>query len=222
MAIDQACGKHLRFVNNITREKSGDDRPDGPVSGFGLCAIDAPQYPTWREAFSTFLLNLLADAKDAGIADIPHDEIKSALETHAAIFDKVIEPRLIIWDMWDGNVLVSFSNPETKTGATISGTIDYERALWGDPLMETTFKSIHAPSAALLEAYGSYKPEEMTLNERLRRAFYDLHLSLIWVIEVTFRGLQELEHGGKDMEMYGRMGINMSLEAIKALGSEAQ
>ncbi|KAF8600308.1 kinase-like protein [Ceratobasidium sp. AG-I] len=221
VVVDQTCGKHVRFVNNIVRDKSGDDRSDGPVSGFGLCAIDAPQYPTWREAFSAFLLNLLEDAKDAAVPDIPHDEIKSALETHAAIFDEVTEPRLVIWDMWDGNVLISFSNPDTKTGASISGTIDYERALWGDPLMETTFKLMQAPSTALLEAYGSYKPAEMTLNERLRRAFYDLHLSLIWVIEVTFRGLEELGHGGKDMQMWGRMGTKMSLETIKALGGGA-
>lgn len=221
LTIDQACGKHLRFVNDILREKSGDDRPDGPVTGFGLCAIDAPRFPTWREAFSNFLLNLLADATDAGIPDIPHDEIKSALETHAAIFDEVTESRLVIWDMWDGNVLVSFSNPDTKTGASISGTIDYERALWGDPLMETTFRAMQVP-AALIEAYGAYKPEEITPNQRLRRVFYDLHLSLIWVIETTFRGLQELEHGGKDMEAWGRMGIKMSLDAIKALGGEGK
>lgn len=213
--VDQACGRHLAFINSITRAKSGDDRPDGPLSEFGLCAIDAPRFSTWREAFSDLLLGLLADAEYAKIPGIPHDEIKSALATHAAIFDEVTEARLVVWDQWDGNILVTFSDPENNSGASVAGTIDYERSLWGDPLMETTFRALMAPPA-LVEAYGAYNPAELTHAQRGRRIFYDLHLSLIWVIEVTFRGIQELEHGGKDMEGYGRMGIQMSLEGLKA------
>ncbi|KAJ1301724.1 hypothetical protein OPQ81_008957 [Rhizoctonia solani] len=209
-------GRHLRFCNEITRAESRDDKPDGPTPEFGLCAIDAPRYPTWREAFTAFVLNLLADAQDALIPDIPHDEIKHLLTLHASAFDEVTEAKLVIWDQWDGNVLISFADPEKKSGASVSGIIDYERALWGDPLMETTFRALMAPPA-LVEAYGAYKPDELTPSQRIRRMFYDLHLSLIWVIEVTFRGLQELEHGGKDMEGYGRMGINMSLEGLRAL-----
>ncbi|KAG9122362.1 hypothetical protein FRC07_001305 [Ceratobasidium sp. 392] len=218
-AVDKACGHHLRYVNNITRAKSGDDRPDGPISEFGHCAIDAPRFPTWREAFSQFILDLLADGEKAGVEGIPHDEIKAVLSTHEAIFDEVTEARLVILDMWDGNILVSFSDPTTKTGASVSGTVDYERALWGDPLMESTFKSLQGASPALLEAYGA---NELTRTERCRRLFYDLHLCLIWLIEVTFRGLKELEKGGKDMEMWGRMGVQMSLQAIKAWSEEKE
>jgi hypothetical protein len=221
LAVDRASGTHLRFVNGITRNKSEDDRPDGPVPEFGLCAIDAPRFPTWREAFSNLLLGLLADAEEGGVDGIPHHEIKTALAAHAAIFDEVTESRLVIWDMWDGNILVSFFDPSNKTGASISGTIDYERSLWGDPLMEGTFRALQA-SPALLEAYGAYKPFELTRTQRCRRLFYDLHLSLIWVIEVTFRGLQELETGGKDMEMWGRMGIKMSLDGIRAWSEESR
>ncbi|CCO33452.1 aminoglycoside phosphotransferase [Rhizoctonia solani AG-1 IB] len=214
--IDQAMGRHLRFCNEITRSNSGDDRPDGSISEFGLCAIDAPRYPTWREAFDAFITSLLADAQDASVPDIPHDEIQQLLTLHASAFDEVNEPRLVVWDQWDGNVLISFADQSNKQGGSVSGTIDYERALWGDPLMETTFRALKAP-VALVEAYGAYKPEELTTSQRIRRMFYDLHLSLIWVIEVTFRGIQELEHGGKDMEGYGRMGIQMSLEGLRAL-----
>ncbi|CAE6387017.1 unnamed protein product [Rhizoctonia solani] len=214
--IDQAMGHHLRFCNEITRANSGDDRPDGPISEFGLCAIDAPRYPTWREAFTNFILNLLTDAQDASVPEIPHEEIQQLLALHAPAFDEVTEAKLVIWDQWDGNVLISFTDLDNKHGGSVSGTIDYERALWGDPLMETTFRALMAP-VALVEAYGAYKPDELTPSQCIRRMFYDLHLSLIWVIEVTFRGIQESEHGGKDMERYGRMGIQMSLEGLHAL-----
>lgn len=214
-AVDKACGHHLRFVHNITRANSGDDRPDGPISEFGLCAIDAPRFATWREAFSDHLLGLLSDGEEAGVEGIPYNDIRATLSAYGSIFDEVTEPRLVIWDMWDGNILVSFSDPSTKSGASVSGTIDYERALWGDPLMETTFKSLQGTSPALLEAYGA---KELTPKERLRRVFYDLHFSLVILIEVTYRGLKELEHGGKDMEMWGRMGIQMCMQGLQALG----
>ncbi|KAF8756055.1 Fructosamine kinase [Rhizoctonia solani] len=160
--------------------------------------------------------DLAGHAQDASIPGIPHEEIKHLLALHASAFDEVTEAKLVIWDQWDGNVLISFTDSEKKSGGSVSGTIDYERALWGDPLMETTFRALMAP-AALVEAYGAYKPEELTASERIRRMFYDLHLSLIWVIEVTFRGIQELEHEGKDMEAYGRMGIQMSLQGLRKL-----
>ncbi|EUC55491.1 aminoglycoside phosphotransferase, partial [Rhizoctonia solani AG-3 Rhs1AP] len=191
--IDQAMGRHLRFCNRIERAlQSGDG--DGPISDFGLCAIDAPRYPTWREAFSSFILDLLVDAQDASIPDIPHDEIRRLLALHASAFDEVTEARLVIWDLWDGNVLVSFTDPDAKLGASVSGTIDYERALWGDPLMETTFRALMAPPA-LVEAYGAYKPDELTSRQRRTG---------------------ELEHGGKDMEQWGRMGIQTSLQGLRA------
>jgi hypothetical protein len=214
LVIDEACGQHLRFVNSITRESSGDDRPGGPVSGFGLCAIHAPRFSTWREAFSSLLLDLLSDAEEGDVENIPHDEIKAALTSHATVFDEVTESSLVIWDMWDGNILISFSDPENKTGVSVSGTIDYERALWGDPLMETSFWALQAPSV-LFEAYGAYKPSELTRTQRCRRLFYDLHLALILVIETTFRGVRELEKGGKDMELWGRAMMKTSIDGIR-------
>ncbi|QRV97345.1 phosphotransferase enzyme family protein [Ceratobasidium sp. AG-Ba] len=217
ITIDKACGRHLRFAHDITRINSGDDRPDGPISEFGLCAIDAPRFSTWREAFSDLFLSVLADGEEAGVEGVPYEDIRAALSAYAGVFDEVTEPRLVIWDMWDGNILISFSEPSTKTGASISGTIDYERALWGDPLMETTFRSVQGASPALLEAYGA---KELTSTERLRRLFYDLHFSLVILIEVTYRGLKDLEKGGKDMEMWGRMGVQMCMQALQTLGSK--
>ncbi|CAE6469241.1 unnamed protein product [Rhizoctonia solani] len=206
--IDQALGKYLKFCHAITR---GDGPPE-----FGLCAIDAPRYPTWREAFSAFIFDLLGDAQDVSIPEIPHDEIKRLLTLHASVFEEVTEARLVLWDLWDANVLISFTDPENKSGASVSGVIDYERALWGDPLMETSFRSLMAPPA-LLEAYGAYKPDELTPAQRIRRLFYDLHVGLIWATDIEFRGIQELEVGGKDMERLGRTCIRTSLEGLRAL-----
>ena len=61
--------------------------------------------------------------------------------------DEITEPRLVYWDLWDGNVMVDTTTHE------LTGMLDLERALWGDPLMESQF-SPHVDSPALLAAYG--------------------------------------------------------------------
>jgi hypothetical protein len=32
LGVDQTCGRHLQFVNDVTCENSGDDRPNGSLS----------------------------------------------------------------------------------------------------------------------------------------------------------------------------------------------
>ena len=56
-------------------------------------------------------------------------------EAHPAL-DEVQSPRLVHWDLWDGNVFV---DPAT---AQITGISDFERSLWGDPLMEVNFGAL--------------------------------------------------------------------------------
>jgi len=43
-------------------------------------------------------------------------------------------PQLVHWDAWDANFFV-------KDGK-ITGILDFERALWADPLMEAQFRAL--------------------------------------------------------------------------------
>jgi hypothetical protein len=52
------------------------------------------------------------------------------------------------WDLWDGNVLV-----DPASGA-LTGYLDFERALWGDPLLEFQFGP-HGRAADVVAGYGS-------------------------------------------------------------------
>lgn len=73
------------------------------------------------------------------------DEMFALLEKDKAIFGEVNFPRLVHWDIWDGNIFV-------KNGK-ITGIIDWERCLWGNALMEAGFRS-YSQSADFLIGYG--------------------------------------------------------------------
>ena len=70
------------------------------------------------------------------------------------------------------------------------GIIDFERALWDDPLMEYYFSHFNQTSP-FLEGYGK---TTLTPSEKGRRALYDFYLDLIFCIECPFRQYEDLNH----------------------------
>ena len=70
----------------------------------------------------------------------------------------------------------------------LTGMLDLERALWGDPLMESQF-SPHVDSPALLAAYGPI--DTMSPGAQRRRALYTMHLHLVMCIEGIYRQYPE-------------------------------
>ncbi len=94
----------------------------------------------------------------------------------------VREARLIHWDLWDGNLFVE--------DRKITGIIDFERALWGDPLMEYYF-SHFARTSSFEEGYGL---SICTDSQRARRSLYDLYFDLVVYIECFYRQYENREH----------------------------
>ena len=85
-------------------------------------------------------------------------------------------PQLIHWDLWDGKVFVLDGH--------ICGIIDWERALWGDPLMDDRFRR-HERSEAFLTGYGQ---KEFSNSETRRILWYDLFLYGVMMTEGAYRG----------------------------------
>ncbi|MDO4336577.1 MAG: phosphotransferase [Eubacteriales bacterium] len=65
----------------------------------------------------------------------------------------------------------------------VTGIIDFERALWGDPLMEVGFRS-YGQSADFLKGYGK---TEFTAAEKTRILWYDIYLFLLLALECDYR-----------------------------------
>lgn len=138
---------------------------------------------SWTDAFRRMMDDVLADGRDLNVElPISYADIEKEIEKRIDALDEVTEPCLVHWDLWDGNVFIH----EGK----ISGIVDFERAFWGDPLIEYYFGKI-GRSAAFDEGYGRGVSTE---SERVRRELYDLYLDLILVIECDYRKYEDQSH----------------------------
>lgn len=160
-------GRYLREINAI----------EG--SSYGI--YSQASHSTWREAFRWLFERLLEDGRSMDV-DLPYRHLQSRLEALLPLLDSVRQSRLVHWDLWDGNIFVV---PET---GEVTGIIDFERALWGDPLMEINFMNA---SEGFIEGYGA----NLALGEdaaRVRR-LYTIYLSLVGIIEAPYREYESKE-----------------------------
>ena len=146
---------------------------------FGRSAPAAPRFDTWREAFGSLVLDLLADATDVDV-DLPvaAGKLAAIVESHLDALDAVTTPRFVHWDLWDPNVFV---DPATNE---VVGIIDFERVLWADPLMEAQFTNKRKHDR-VVDAYGRRLFDEPGALER--RRLYDLYLYLVMLVECSYR-----------------------------------
>ncbi|WP_437542280.1 aminoglycoside phosphotransferase family protein [Sorangium sp. So ce367] len=165
-SIDLHIGEIVRAINGFTGTYFGyDGNPDLRAS-------------TWREAFTRIMESVLEDGARKGVAyDQGYDEIRAAVLRHAPALDEVTTPCLVHWDVWNPNVFV-------KEGR-VAGIIDFERALWADPLMEAQFRLLSAEGiTSCMRGYGK---TSFTFEEERRCRLYSLHLALVMNTECYYR-----------------------------------
>ncbi len=161
--LDYESGQIERAIASLTSSR------------FGFIASEEYQYASLYEFIHKLYENVFSDMKARDIPiDPTGDEIFALLQKDKPYFDEVKQARLTHWDMWDGNVLV-------KDGH-ISGIIDWERALWAEPLMDERFRNNLNP--ALLLGYGQ---AEFSHAEKRRRLWYDLIVALTMKTEAVYR-----------------------------------
>jgi aminoglycoside phosphotransferase (APT) family kinase protein len=195
-AIDQQAGDLTRQINAL----------QGPA--FGYVAQRERHAPTWRAAFESMLEGVLADGVDAQVElPLSYDRIREQVAPRYSALDAITVPQLVHWDLWDGNVFV---DPETQR---INGIVDFERALWGDPLMEVGF-AFRGPQSAYAEGYGRGRGRPMFVDEQdtLRRCLYNVYLYAIMVIECIYR---RYDNDGQERWARGRLAAELDrLEAL--------
>lgn len=162
-SVMREVGMLQRQTTSLTREK------------FGL-AGDMQQFDTMYELERYMISNVLKDAERAGVSFCFEPEaLLACLERDRACFDEVQTPCLVHLDMWDGNLFVQEGR--------LSGVIDWERALWGDPLMDDPFRSQNQ-HPAFLAGYGK---SAFTPSEQRRIRWYDACLDLTMITECYYR-----------------------------------
>jgi aminoglycoside phosphotransferase (APT) family kinase protein len=151
-------------------------------SSFGYWAQPEKPGVTWRECFARMVEGVLQDGLDMDIdLHLPYEQIRARVQRHLGVLDEIVTPQLVHWDLWDGNIFV---DPQTLR---ITGLIDFERALWGDPLIEGIFINID-PASSAAQGYGAELLS--TPQRRMQRLLYNVYLHLIMVVECYFRHYQ--------------------------------
>lgn len=171
-AIETELGRLNRRINEYQGER------------FGYYAGEDNAGKNWPAAFADMIAGILADAADRNVLlSMNAGRIAAVLKEREASLAEVTVPRLVHWDLWDGNVFVEQGR--------ITALIDCERALWGDPLLEYYFRSLVPDNGAFLKGYGQ---ESFTDTERERMQLYDLYLALILRIECSYRQYSDENH----------------------------
>jgi aminoglycoside phosphotransferase (APT) family kinase protein len=182
-AIDRHLGAILSEVNAFRGE------------WFGCPGNAALRAPAWRPAFLAIVDSVLEDAaRKAVVFDRPAREIRALVSAHAPSLDGVREPRLVHWDAWDSNVFVAHGR--------VCGLIDFERALWAEPLMEAVFRALSW--TGVTDAMRGYGKTTFTDAEQRRCWLYTLHLGLVMQTECAYRAYPNDDVLGQARRMVAR------------------
>ncbi len=175
--LNREIGRIARELTTITNTK------------FGFLG-DEKRYDSLFDFVRTMLTNLLSDARRKNV-DLGCDAQRLAeeLDSEKGSFDEVRSATLVHWDMWEGNIFVSRNH--------VSGIIDWERAMWGEPLMDDRFRK-HNRNDDFLEGFGL---DSFSENELKRIRWYDVILYLTMMIEVFYREFEDQGqyHWAKEM-----------------------
>jgi aminoglycoside phosphotransferase (APT) family kinase protein len=146
---------------------------------FGDISKKDKQFSTWSEAFLFMISELLEDAKENRVKLIyDYDEIYRMIENHSDILDKVEKASLIHKDLWKGNIFV---DPQS---AEIKGIVDYERAIYGDILLEPVCGFLLHDIVFMNNYIGRTFLEK---DEKIRSIMYRIYLFILMVVECSFR-----------------------------------
>ena len=141
---------------------------------------DEKRYDTLFEFVKTMLTNLLSDARRKGVdTGCGEERLIGELDRDRESFDEVRSASLVHWDMWEGNIFVCRNH--------VSGVIDWERALWGEPFMDDRFRK-HNLNDDFLDGFGQ---RSFSVSERKRLRWYDVILYLTMMIEVFYREYED-------------------------------
>ncbi|OWA36091.1 hypothetical protein B9G55_09540 [Saccharibacillus sp. O16] len=195
-AIDRELGSYFRRIHQIEGE------------GFGYYLPNSSNASSWEEAFIALMRDVMKDGQEAGVQlPMAYEDLDAELERRRSVLGEVKTPRLVHWDSWPGNVFVQDGRVES--------IIDFERALWADPLMEHGFgkfwesdafaqgyaaedaamqgqKEVSASTSSTPTA-STVLPEGSEESQQIRRALYALYLDLVMRVECHYRGFGQ-EH----------------------------
>ena len=126
-----------------------------------------PQH-TWKSAFIVMWNKLLDDIEGTDVyATGEIARMRGLLADHLSSFDHEVRPQLLHMDIWAQNLLCDASG-------NLTGLVDFDRALWGDPQIEYAVLDYCGVSTpAFWKGYGAQRPSDRDAG--IRHRFYYLY-----------------------------------------------
>ena len=150
---------------------------------FGFINIKNRRFDKWYDCFRMMISDLMEDAEsEKVILPIAKDEALSIIDKNQQHLNEIKSPYLVHKDLWDGNIFVDADNYE------ITGIIDCERALLGDPLLEPVCGFLDENNIFMKNFYGKTILDD---SEKIRVKLYKFYLFLLMVIECPYRQYNE-------------------------------
>lgn len=140
------------------------------AEAYGYLGEHRPMEPqgTWAEAFLVMWCKLIDDIVATGHYDAAEAKrLVALLEERLPLFDRPVAASLLHMDIWSQNLLVD------REGR-LSGIVDWDRALWGDPEIEFAvldYCGISRPAFWL--GYG--RERDTSPEAQVRQVFYLLY-----------------------------------------------
>ena len=188
--MEKIAGDNVEHVNaNLPAEtRASLERQIGAIirevnsfqgSYFGYAGNPALRANSWNAAFTAIMEATLNDgARKHAEYGYSYDEIRAIYQKHLSALDEITTPCLVHWDAWNSNFFVRDGH--------IVGIIDFERALWAEPLMEAQFRTLFAEDGVTNSMRG-YGKTSFTAAEEQRAWLYTLHLGLVMNTECYYR-----------------------------------
>lgn len=158
-ALYSAMGRAVRDIGTIKNDTFGIVN-----SGIGFDSL----YGVVNQLIGNMTGDMERCGADMGVT---RDEILAQLLADKPYFDEVTEASLVHFDIWENNILVC--------GDEITGIVDWERALWAEPLMEDRFRW-YGMNPDFLEGFGQ---TEFSESEQRRLTWYNLWITLAFMGE---------------------------------------
>ncbi|MFG2162784.1 phosphotransferase family protein [Streptomyces olivaceus] len=146
------------------------------VQGPHFGSVGGPGHRTWSETVIASLEEIAADLDEAGLDAADVRKVAAVAAHEHAVLDEITEPRLLTGDLWTVNALMDPTAPEP----VITGVLDFDRCLFGDPAADWTIRMAGAKPDERTAFWESYGAPDRSAAAVWRAAVYEArHLGAI-------------------------------------------